>query len=114
MSWFNQASLSSFAKTALSSAQKSIDKVLDIQDEEGSDTGSGSQTAQSSGGTGRASSLSNPGSASAGSLSGKLQSNSEEDGPSGQEGTYANYLMHCNNATLIVPLQHRIDYHVDR
>ena len=35
MSWFETGALSSFAKTALSSAQKSIDRVLDIQDEEG-------------------------------------------------------------------------------
>ena len=36
MSWFDTASLTTFAKTALTQAQKSIDKVLDI-DEEGSD-----------------------------------------------------------------------------
>ncbi|XP_066100894.1 TATA element modulatory factor isoform X2 [Saccopteryx bilineata] len=34
MSWFNAAQLSSFAKQALSQAQKSIDRVLDIQEEE--------------------------------------------------------------------------------
>ncbi|KAJ3601916.1 hypothetical protein NHX12_029677 [Muraenolepis orangiensis] len=34
MSWFNASHLSSFAKQALSSAQKSIDRVLDIQDED--------------------------------------------------------------------------------
>lgn len=34
MSWFNASQLSSFAKQALSQAQKSIDRVLDIQDEE--------------------------------------------------------------------------------
>uniref|UniRef100_A0A8C5YZU8 TATA element modulatory factor 1 n=1 Tax=Marmota marmota marmota TaxID=9994 RepID=A0A8C5YZU8_MARMA len=33
MSWFNAAQLSSFAKQALSQAQKSIDRVLDIQEE---------------------------------------------------------------------------------
>lgn len=36
MSWFDTSSFSSFAKTALSQAQnlqKSIDKVLDIEDE---------------------------------------------------------------------------------
>ncbi|NXA45194.1 TMF1 factor, partial [Nothocercus julius] len=35
MSWFNASQLSSFAKQALSQAQKSIDRVLDIQAEEG-------------------------------------------------------------------------------
>nr|AAF21899.1 TATA element modulatory factor [Rattus norvegicus] len=34
MSWFNASQLSSFAKQALSQAQKSIDRVLDIQEEE--------------------------------------------------------------------------------
>ncbi|CAM4694690.1 unnamed protein product [Lepidochelys kempii] len=34
MSWFNASQLSSFAKQALSQAQKSIDRVLDIQAEE--------------------------------------------------------------------------------
>ncbi|KAI5607079.1 TATA element modulatory factor isoform X1, partial [Silurus asotus] len=34
MSWFNASQLSSFAKQALSSAQKSIDRVLDIQEED--------------------------------------------------------------------------------
>ncbi|NXX49521.1 TMF1 factor, partial [Tricholaema leucomelas] len=34
MSWFNASQLSSFAKQALSQAQKSIDRVLDIQTEE--------------------------------------------------------------------------------
>ncbi|XP_048345933.1 TATA element modulatory factor [Sphaerodactylus townsendi] len=34
MSWFNASQLSSFAKQALSQAQKSIDRVLDIQGEE--------------------------------------------------------------------------------
>ncbi|XP_053576659.1 TATA element modulatory factor [Bombina bombina] len=34
MSWFNASHLSSFAKQALSQAQKSIDRVLDIQEEE--------------------------------------------------------------------------------
>jgi len=33
MSWFN-ASLSSFAKQALTTAQKSIDRVLDIKEED--------------------------------------------------------------------------------
>lgn len=32
MSWFDAASFTSYAKTALASAQKSIDKVLDIED----------------------------------------------------------------------------------
>ncbi|XP_019360328.1 PREDICTED: TATA element modulatory factor [Gavialis gangeticus] len=35
MSWFNASQLSSFAKQALSQAQKSIDRVLDIQAEDG-------------------------------------------------------------------------------
>ncbi|XP_041473381.1 TATA element modulatory factor-like isoform X2 [Lytechinus variegatus] len=71
MSWFNQASLSSFAKTALSTAQKSIDKVLDIQDEDGGDTGTGTQPARSSGGSDRQTSLSTSGIASgSASLSG--------------------------------------------
>ncbi|XP_072136638.1 TATA element modulatory factor isoform X1 [Mobula birostris] len=35
MSWFNASHLSSFAKQALSQAQKSIDRVLDIQEDEG-------------------------------------------------------------------------------
>ncbi|XP_077059224.1 TATA element modulatory factor isoform X3 [Siphateles boraxobius] len=34
MSWFNASHLSSFAKQALTTAQKSIDRVLDIQEEE--------------------------------------------------------------------------------
>lgn len=34
MSWFNASQFSSFAKQALSQAQKSIDRVLDIQAEE--------------------------------------------------------------------------------
>ncbi|XP_054451499.1 TATA element modulatory factor [Pteronotus mesoamericanus] len=34
MSWFNASQLSSFAKQALSQAQKSIDRVLDIQEED--------------------------------------------------------------------------------
>lgn len=34
MSWFNASHLSTFAKQALSQAQKSIDRVLDIQGEE--------------------------------------------------------------------------------
>uniref|UniRef100_A0A3P9HCF7 TATA element modulatory factor 1 n=1 Tax=Oryzias latipes TaxID=8090 RepID=A0A3P9HCF7_ORYLA len=34
MSWFNASHLSSFAKQALTSAQKSIDRVLDIQEED--------------------------------------------------------------------------------
>ena len=34
MSWFNASQLASFAKQALSQAQKSIDRVLDIQEEE--------------------------------------------------------------------------------
>lgn len=34
MSWFNASHLSSFAKQALTSAQKSIDRVLDIKEEE--------------------------------------------------------------------------------
>ncbi|XP_007944249.1 TATA element modulatory factor [Orycteropus afer afer] len=34
MSWFNASQLSTFAKQALSQAQKSIDRVLDIQEEE--------------------------------------------------------------------------------
>ena len=33
MSWFNASGISSFAKSAISQAQKSIDKVLDIQEE---------------------------------------------------------------------------------
>ncbi|XP_071486412.1 TATA element modulatory factor-like [Diadema antillarum] len=56
MSWFNQASLSSFAKTALSTAQKSIDKVLDIREDEedtspSSSGSSGSRPPRSSGST---------------------------------------------------------------
>lgn len=34
MSWFNPSHLSSFAKQALTTAQKSIDRVLDIQEED--------------------------------------------------------------------------------
>ncbi|KAM8931154.1 TATA element modulatory factor [Pelodytes ibericus] len=41
MSWFNASHLSSFAKQALSQAQKSIDRVLDIQGEE---EGAGAET----------------------------------------------------------------------
>jgi hypothetical protein len=33
MSWFNASHLSTFAKQALTTAQKSIDRVLDIQEE---------------------------------------------------------------------------------
>ena len=33
MSWFNSAGFSSLAKSAISQAQKSIDKVLDIKDD---------------------------------------------------------------------------------
>uniref|UniRef100_H3B2M8 TATA element modulatory factor 1 n=1 Tax=Latimeria chalumnae TaxID=7897 RepID=H3B2M8_LATCH len=36
MSWFNASQLSSFAKQALSQAQKSIDRVLDIKEDENS------------------------------------------------------------------------------
>ncbi|KAM8914739.1 TATA element modulatory factor [Spinachia spinachia] len=35
MSWFNASHLSSFAKQALTTAQKSIDRVLDIKEEDG-------------------------------------------------------------------------------
>jgi len=35
MSWFNSSGFSSFAKSAISQAQKSIDKVLDIKGEDG-------------------------------------------------------------------------------
>nr|XP_056720754.1 TATA element modulatory factor [Euleptes europaea] len=41
MSWFNASQLSSFAKQALSQAQKSIDRVLDIQAEEEEEEGEG-------------------------------------------------------------------------
>lgn len=34
MSWFNASHLSSFAKQALTTAQKSIDRVLDIKEED--------------------------------------------------------------------------------
>lgn len=34
MSWFNTSHLSSFAKQALTTAQKSIDRVLDIKEED--------------------------------------------------------------------------------
>lgn len=34
MSWFDSSGFSSFAKTALSQAQKSIDRVLDIEQDE--------------------------------------------------------------------------------
>ncbi len=34
MSWFNASHLSSFAKQALTTAQKSIDRVLDITEED--------------------------------------------------------------------------------
>uniref|UniRef100_A0AAQ4Q3F4 TATA element modulatory factor 1 n=1 Tax=Gasterosteus aculeatus aculeatus TaxID=481459 RepID=A0AAQ4Q3F4_GASAC len=37
MSWFNASHLSSFAKQALTTAQKSIDRVLDIKEEDGWD-----------------------------------------------------------------------------
>ena len=41
MSWFDTSNFTSLAKTALSQAQKSIDKVLDIeQDGEGDGTSS--------------------------------------------------------------------------
>lgn len=33
MSWFDTAGITSFAKSALTSAQKTIDKALDIQEE---------------------------------------------------------------------------------
>lgn len=33
MSWFDTAGIASFAKSALNSAQKTIDKALDIQEE---------------------------------------------------------------------------------
>ncbi|CAH1273984.1 TMF1 [Branchiostoma lanceolatum] len=46
MSWFESASFSSLAKTALDSAQKSIDRVLDIQDE-GGEQGSGASASLS-------------------------------------------------------------------
>ncbi|KAL0978557.1 hypothetical protein UPYG_G00172130 [Umbra pygmaea] len=38
MSWFSSTHLSSFAKQALTTAQKSIDRVLDIKDDEWADT----------------------------------------------------------------------------
>ncbi|XP_051967853.1 TATA element modulatory factor-like isoform X2 [Xyrauchen texanus] len=38
MSWFNASHLSSFAKQAFTTAQKSIDRVLDIKEEDQSDT----------------------------------------------------------------------------
>lgn len=38
MSWFNASHLSSFAKQALTTAQKSIDRVLDIKEEEWGET----------------------------------------------------------------------------
>ena len=34
MSWFNTSGFSNLAKSAISQAQKSIDKVLDIKDED--------------------------------------------------------------------------------
>lgn len=34
MSWFQSTNLASFAKTALKEAQKTIDKALDIKEEE--------------------------------------------------------------------------------
>ena len=34
MSWFNASHLSTFAKQALTNAQKSIDRVLDIKEED--------------------------------------------------------------------------------
>ena len=34
MSWFDTSGFSSYAKTALSQAQKSIDRVLDIEQDE--------------------------------------------------------------------------------
>jgi len=37
MAWWDSSGLSSFATQALKSAQKSIDKVLDIEVEEGED-----------------------------------------------------------------------------
>ena len=40
MSWFDASGFSSFAKTALSQAQKSIDKVLDIEQDETSSAAS--------------------------------------------------------------------------
>uniref|UniRef100_A0A3Q2Q9S8 TATA element modulatory factor 1 n=1 Tax=Fundulus heteroclitus TaxID=8078 RepID=A0A3Q2Q9S8_FUNHE len=41
MSWFNASHLSSFAKQALTTAQKSIDRVLDIKEEDQWDTSPG-------------------------------------------------------------------------
>ncbi|CDQ82889.1 unnamed protein product [Oncorhynchus mykiss] len=38
MSWFRSTQLSSFAKQALTTAQKSIDRVLDIKEDEWGDT----------------------------------------------------------------------------
>lgn len=35
MSWFDTSNFASLAKTALTQAQKSIDKVLDIEEEPG-------------------------------------------------------------------------------
>uniref|UniRef100_A0A8C6X636 TATA element modulatory factor 1 n=1 Tax=Naja naja TaxID=35670 RepID=A0A8C6X636_NAJNA len=48
MSWFNASQLSTFAKQALSQAQKSIDRVLDIQGEE-EEEGDGGKSSLTSG-----------------------------------------------------------------
>lgn len=39
MSWFEASAFSSLAKTALVNAQKSIDRVLDIQEDENGSSG---------------------------------------------------------------------------
>lgn len=44
MSWWNTSSISSFATQALKNAQKKIDKVLDIEDEEGTGQTTGGKT----------------------------------------------------------------------
>lgn len=54
MSWFQSTSLSSFAKTALKEAQKTIDKALDIKEEEDG----GANASNRTGASGRATAVS--------------------------------------------------------
>lgn len=44
MSWFDTTAFTSYAKTALATAQKSIDKVLDIEDDGSSNKSQSSKT----------------------------------------------------------------------
>ena len=53
MSWFEGGGLSGFAKTAFTNAQKSIDRVLDIQDEESAAAGTGTADSGPTAATGK-------------------------------------------------------------